>query len=140
MCLGVCKGEGTILLIDDEVLLLDVGMEMLEYMGYKVLKAEGGREAIEIFTRHKNQIDMVILDMIMPDMGGGETYDRLKEVSPDVKVLLSTGYSMEGEAVEIMKRGCNGFIQKPFDIEQLSISVRDILQERNGAPGGKAIG
>jgi CheY-like chemotaxis protein len=64
----------------------------------------------------------------MPQMGGGEVYDRLKEISPDVKVLLSSGYSIDGEASKIMARGCNGFIQKPFDIMQLSQSIRAILR------------
>ncbi|MBW2097133.1 MAG: PAS domain S-box protein [Deltaproteobacteria bacterium] len=73
--------------------------------------------------------DLVILDMIMPDMGGGETYDRLKEIHPDIKVLLSSGYSIDGQATEILKRGCNGFIQKPFHIEALSQKLREILDD-----------
>jgi two-component system, cell cycle sensor histidine kinase and response regulator CckA len=65
--------------------------------------------------------------MIMPDMGGGETFDRLKRVNPDVKVLLSSGYSVDGQAKEILDRGCNGFIQKPFHIQELSQELRRIL-------------
>jgi len=63
----------------------------------------------------------------MPDMGGGETYDRIKEINPEVKVLLSSGYSIDGEATEILKRGCQGFIQKPFGMEELSMKIREIL-------------
>ena len=74
--------------------------------------------------------DLVILDMIMPGMSGGETYDRLKEISPDIRVLLSSGYSIDGQAAEILKRGCSGFIQKPFNIEQLSQKIREILAEK----------
>jgi len=70
---------------------------------------------------------MVALDMIMPDMGGGETYNRLKEINPDVKVLLSSGYSLDGQAREILDRGCSGFIQKPFRLKRLSQKLREIL-------------
>ena len=75
-------------------------------------------------------IDIVILDMIMPGIGGGETYDRVKEINPDIKVLLSSGYSIDGQATEILERGCNGFIQKPFDIKQLAKRMREILDKR----------
>ena len=73
--------------------------------------------------------DLVILDMIMPDMGGSEAYDRLKEINPDVKVLLSSGYSIDGQATEIMDRGCDGFIQKPFNMKQLSRKIRGVLDK-----------
>jgi len=72
---------------------------------------------------------MVILDMIMPDMGGGETYDKLKEINPKVKVLLASGYSIDGQASEILARGCNGFIQKPFHMENLSRKIKEILEK-----------
>ena len=71
--------------------------------------------------------DLIILDMIMPDMGGGETFDRLKEIDPGIKVLLSSGYSINGQATEILDRGCKGFIQKPFNIQQLSLRIREAL-------------
>ncbi len=70
---------------------------------------------------------MVLLDMVMPEMGGGEIYNRLKEINPDIKVLLSSGYSIDGQATEILKRGCDGFIQKPFDMLRLSQRIRKIL-------------
>jgi len=70
---------------------------------------------------------MVILDMIMPGMGGGETYDCLKEINPDIRVLLSSGYSINGQANEILERGCDGFIQKPFSMKDLSQKLREIL-------------
>jgi two-component system cell cycle sensor histidine kinase/response regulator CckA len=89
--------------------------------------ARSGEEAIEIYQANKNKINLVILDMIMPDMGGGETYDRLKKINPEIKVLLSSGFSIDGQASEIINRGCNGFIQKPFNVEQLSRKIRGIL-------------
>lgn len=124
----ILKAIGTVLLVDDEEVILDVSEKVLKVLGYKVLVARGGAEAIEIFKKHQDSIDLVLLDIIMPHMGGGEVYDRLKEISPEVKVLLSSGYSIDGEASKIMVRGCNGFIQKPFDIMQLSQSIRAILR------------
>ena len=124
----ISKAIGTVLLVDDEEVILDVSEKVLKVLGYKVLVARGGAEAIEIFKKHQDSIDLVLLDIIMPHMGGGEVYDRLKEISPEVKVLLSSGYSIDGEASKIMARGCNGFIQKPFDIMQLSQSIRAILR------------
>ena len=87
----------------------------------------------ELVARRKDgtvfnaQVDMVMLDMIMPDMEGGKVYDRLKGINPDIKVLLSSGYSIDSQAQEILDRGCNGFIQKPFDIKQISRKIREIL-------------
>ncbi|MBT3257899.1 MAG: response regulator [Deltaproteobacteria bacterium] len=121
------KGSETILLVDDEDMILDAGNQMLEIMGYNVLIGGSGKEAIETYKKNQRQIHMVILDMIMPDMGGGAVYDEMKKMNPDVKVLLSSGYSIEGEATEILARGCNGFIQKPFRIIKLSHEIRKIL-------------
>jgi len=123
----VLKGTETVLLVDDEEMITDVGGQFLQRIGYRVLIARNGKEAIEIYEKSKDQIDLVILDMIMPVMGGGETYDRLKEIDPEIKVLLSSGYSIDGEATEILGRGCNGFIQKPFDVKKLSQKTRGIL-------------
>ena len=122
------KGHGTILLVDDEQIILQVNKPMLEELGYKVLTAADGHTAIEIFRQHKAGIDMVVLDMIMPELGGGAVFDRIKEIRPDVKVLLSSGYSLTGQAEEILARGCAGFIQKPFNIEQLSNIILEILE------------
>ena len=102
---------------------------MLKTLGYEVLLARSGKEAIEIYTDNQDRVDMLILDMIMPGMGGGEAYDRMKEINPDIKVLLSSGYSMAGQATEILKRGCNGFIQKPFSVNELSEKIGEILAE-----------
>jgi two-component system cell cycle sensor histidine kinase/response regulator CckA len=126
----VLRGEETILLVDDEEMIIDAGKEMLEEMGYRVITATSGQEAIDLFKKRKDEIDMVILDMVMPAVGGGKTYDRLKGLDPDVRVLLSSGYSMDGEAAEILKRGCNGFIQKPFDMKEISNKIREILDQR----------
>ena len=123
----VIGGTETVLLIDDEEVVLEVGKNFLEAMGYRVLTARDGKEAIEIYKKNRDKIDLVILDMVMPHMGGGEAYDKMKEISPNVKVLLSSGYSIDGQATEILQRGCNGFIQKPFTIKRLSQAIREVL-------------
>jgi two-component system cell cycle sensor histidine kinase/response regulator CckA len=123
----VLVGSETVLIVDDEELVLKVGANMLEKLGYNVHKANGGREAIEIYRENSRTIDLVILDMIMPQLGGGQVYDEMKETNPHVKVLLSSGYAVEGQADDILSRGCDGFIQKPFTIEDLSQKVRELL-------------
>ena len=123
------QGSGTILLVDDEVDVLDVNVKMIEALGYTVLEAKGGREAVKVYEANKDKIDLVILDMVMPDMGGSEVYDRIKESNPDVKALLSSGYSIEGHATEILERGCDGFIQKPFNLNALSEKISEVLDK-----------
>jgi PAS domain S-box-containing protein len=121
------EGHETILLVDDDALIVDVGLAMLRALGYNVLTAAGGKAAIAAYRDRGERIDLVILDMIMPDMGGGRVYDKLKQMDPGIKVLLSSGYSIDGQASDILKRGCDGFIQKPFDLQTMSEKVRDIL-------------
>ena len=124
------RGTETVLFVDDEEMIIEVAEEILEQLGYKVLIARSGKEAIEIYEENKEHIDIVLLDMIMPDMSGSDTYDRMKELDPDIKVLLASGYSINGQATEIMDRGCNGFIQKPFKMKELSQKLREILDEK----------
>jgi two-component system cell cycle sensor histidine kinase/response regulator CckA len=124
------RGQETLLLVDDEAMVLEVSQELLEMLGYTVIPARGGREALELYRVQRDEIDMVIIDLIMPDMGGGETYDQLRELNPQVKVLLSSGYSIDGQASEILKRGCDGFIQKPFEARELSQRIREILDKK----------
>ena len=120
-------GDETILLVDDEEMVIDVGEQMLKALGYKVIIAGSGKEAIDVYRENQDKIHMVILDMIMPDIGGGDTFDSLKEINPDAKVLLSSGYSINGQAQEILDRGCNGFVQKPFSIADISKKIREVL-------------
>ena len=124
------KGKGTVLLVDDEEMVLEAGEELLNHLGYEVLLAENGQEALELYKKNQDEVDLVLLDMVMPVMGGGEAFDRMKEINTNVKVLLSSGYSLEGEAKEILKRGCDAFIQKPFKMEQLSQKLRGILDKK----------
>lgn len=123
----IIDGKGTILLVDDEEMVLDIGVKMLQHLGYKVLEARAGKEAVETYKTNGDKLDLVILDMVMPEMGGGEVYDRMKEINSNVKVLLSSGYSVDGQAKEILDRGCDGFIQKPFNMRELSGKLSKLL-------------
>ncbi len=126
----VFSGTETVLFVDDEEMIVDVGTEMLKMLGYDVVIAHSGKESIEIYEKNRDRIAIVILDMIMPGISGGETYDRLKEINPDIKVLLSSGYSISGQATEILERGCDGFMQKPFNVKLLSQKIREILDTK----------
>ena len=123
----IIEGTETILLVDDEDMIVNVGEKILERLGYTAIIAKSGKEAIDIYRENRDKIEMVILDMIMPDIGGKVAYERLKEINPDIKVLLSSGYSITGQAQEILDKGCNGFIQKPFNLKDLSQKIREIL-------------
>ena len=122
-------GTETVLLVDDEAMIVDVAREMLKSLGYTVLTASGGEEAVALYEEKHDRIDMIILDMIMPGMGGAETFERLRKINPEAKVLLSSGYSIDGQAEDILSRGCDGFIQKPFNLPKLSRRVREILDK-----------
>lgn len=125
--IDIQKGTETILLVDDEDVVVEVSRDILEALGYNTLIARSGKEAIEVYINNQDNIDMVLLDLIMPNLNGGETYDKMKEVNPNIKALLSSGYSIDGQGAEVLKRGCNGFIQKPFKIDELSKKIREIL-------------
>jgi PAS domain S-box-containing protein len=123
------KGQGTLLLVDDEKFIIDVGKQMLESLGYKVYVAGSGETAIDMYRQHQNDIHLVILDMVMPGMNGTQIFERLKKVNRNVKVLLASGYSINQDVTELLDRGCKGFIQKPFDVFKLSQKVNELLGE-----------
>ena len=124
------KRKKTVLLIDDDDMVADVGEQILHNSGYRVFSAKSGKEAIEVYKANLGRIDMAILDMILPDMAGIDTYDRLKEINPGIKVLLASGYELDSQANDIMERGCDGFIQKPFNICELLEKIREILASK----------
>jgi len=119
----IMKGSGTILIVDDEEMVLDVGVRVLKKLGYTVQESNNGRNAVALYKKLQDKINLVVLDIVMPDMGGGEVYDRLKEIS---------GYSIDDQAREIMERGCDGFIQKPFSMKAMSDKLSEILSKRGG--------
>ncbi|MCP3890018.1 MAG: response regulator, partial [Desulfobulbaceae bacterium] len=130
------KGSETVLLVDDEEMILEVGQAMLEKLGYRIIVAADGEQAVDVVKRKGNEIDLVILDLIMPGMNGGKVFDRIKEIWPQMPVVLSSGYAINGQADKILKRGCNGFIQKPFNISELSQKVRKVLEEAKSSMQG----
>jgi len=123
----VRPGQGTVLLVDDDEMILDVGRGLLESLGYRVLHAASGREAIAVLEAATEPVELVLLDLIMPDMGGGEVFDRIRKRFPAIRVVLSSGYSINGEAADIMARGCEGFLQKPFGREALCAKLQEVL-------------
>jgi len=124
---SIVSGTERILLVDDEEIVLDTGKQILQKIGYHVIAAAGGRQALAMLKENPESIDLVILDMIMPHLDGEQTFKRIRKIRPNMRVLLSSGYSLEGKAAEIMKQGCNGFIQKPFGLKELSQKVREAL-------------
>ncbi|MFH0726639.1 MAG: PocR ligand-binding domain-containing protein [Pseudomonadota bacterium] len=128
---GLFKGSERILLVDDEELILDVGQAMLERLGYRVVVAKGGQQAVDAVKSEGNQINLIILDLIMPGMDGGRTFDRIREIQPGMPVILSSGYTINGQANEILHRGCKGFLKKPFSINELSRIIRKVLDAAN---------
>ena len=125
----VPRGTETILLVDDETIVMAVAREMLEFLGYRVHCAGSGQEAMAVFHEKKDEIDLVVLDMVMPGISGGETFDLLRRIDPKISVLLSSGYSIDGKAREILERGCDGFLQKPYQLAQLARDVRNCLDK-----------
>ncbi|MCJ8499920.1 response regulator [Desulfatitalea alkaliphila] len=123
----VCKGKGTILLVDDEPMVLETSTQLLQGLGYDVVNAASGDEALARFADRAATIDLAIIDMIMPGMSGGELFVRLKSLNPAMKTLLCSGYSMNDTAREIMDKGCDGFLQKPFALSKLSETIQEIL-------------
>jgi two-component system, cell cycle sensor histidine kinase and response regulator CckA len=128
---GIQRGAETVLLIDDEEIIVDVVGKALNLSGYKVLAARNGEEGLRIFQNSQEQISLVLLDMVMPGMSGEKVFARLKTLNPDVKVILSSGYSLDEETSGILARGCKAFIQKPFGILDLSQKIREVLDENN---------
>jgi CheY-like chemotaxis protein len=119
-------GFETILFVDDDELILEMGRHMLEDLGYRVITSNSGANAIEIYTSGED-FDLVVLDMIMDDMDGPEPFRRLQAIDPDVKVLISTGHTIGTPAEIMLASGCRGFILKPFTMAAFSRKLREIL-------------
>jgi CheY-like chemotaxis protein len=124
------KGIGTILLIEDELAVIETLRKLLELMGYHVIEAQTGKEAVRLARAFDGDIDLAILDVFLPDMNGNKVYPLLKEFRPNLKVLVFSGYSLDGPAQEILDAGAHGFLQKPVTIEELSGKLTELLQAR----------
>ncbi len=123
----IAMGEGTILVIEDEELLVDLFRQILERLGYRVLLAETGKEAVEFAKTFDGQIDLALLDIKLPDMDGGRVYPLIMEARPDLKVIVCSGYSIHGPAQDILDAGAEGFIQKPFLIRPFAEKLKEVL-------------
>lgn len=122
------KGSATVLLIDDDFMILDIGKKMLEKIGLEVITAANGFEAIEIYKKEYKKINVVIIDMIMPEISGIDTYYRLRKINPELKTLISSGYRKSKDIDKIIERGNSRFIQKPFNMEQLTLEIGEVLR------------
>ena len=120
-------GSETILVVDDEDMIWDVLIENLQNLGYIVLLAENGLDAVEIYRENPGEIDLVILDMVMPEMNGREAFHELKKIDDEVKVLISSGYMAENEAGDLMEAGALSFLRKPYRMIDLAKRIRTLL-------------
>ena len=125
--MAALEGMPTILVVDDEEMVRSIATQMLEKLGYNVVAVSSGTEAIECFESDPESIDLVILDMIMPGMNGSRVFDELKKLDSETKFVLSSGYSRDSQANEIMNRGCDAFIQKPFRLQELSQLIESLV-------------
>jgi CheY-like chemotaxis protein len=123
-------GRGTIMIVDDDEMILESTMELLSVRGYIALGASSGEEALEKYADQLDAVDAFLIDMIMPGMSGGELYARLKKIKPDLKALLCSGYSLNENIQAILDQGCQGFLQKPFDVDELSAMLAKVLADK----------
>ena len=123
----VQTGTETILVVDDEMSVLNLAEKILKKAGYTVLIADSGKKAVELYRKHRGDIALVVLDMVMPDIDGREVYNAIKAMDTDVRVLLSSGYSFDGQVGKLMDEGIQGFVQKPFSIVELCNTVRKVI-------------
>jgi CheY-like chemotaxis protein len=122
------RGSGCVLIVDDEPLVLRTGADILRSLGYRVLTAVNGRDALTVFTRHQEEIDLVLLDMIMPELNGEETFREMRKIHPDVRVLLCSGYLQEYTLPELLAMGILGLLQKPYRKIELAARIADALR------------
>ena len=123
-------GTETILLVDDDSRIREMGKQMIEIGGYTVLIATSGEEALDIYSSHKEEIALIILDLIMPGMGGKRCLEELLRIDPDVKVLVASGYSANGLSHDVKEGGAKGFVSKPYDAKEILIAIRSLLDKR----------
>jgi len=123
----ILKGEGLMLVIDDERIMRKIAVRALEKAGYTVIFAEDGEKGVELFKKHHKELKMVLLDMQMPKKSGKETFLEMKAIDPTVKVLLASGFRKDDRVEEILKQGVSDFIEKPYTFEQLTAAVHNVL-------------
>jgi DNA-binding NtrC family response regulator len=123
------KGTETILVVDDEEMINDITRDILARYGYRVLTATGGEEAVEIYRQHKEEISVVVLDIVMPDVGGREVFRRIREIDPAAQVIIASGYNQERDANDLLMEGAVRFVQKPYRIASLVGMVGEVIEK-----------
>ncbi len=123
-------GTETILLVDDEELVRNLGKRILERSGYTVLTAANGKEALDLYKKEKGKLSLVILDLIMPEMGGRQCLEELLKIDPKARVLISSGFAANGQTREALQTGARGFVGKPYNMKQVLRAVREVLDEQ----------
>jgi PAS domain S-box-containing protein len=127
------RGSGRVLLVDDEETIRVLGMRMLEHLGFSVLTAADGHEAIDVFEKGDGQIDLVLLDVTMPHLNGEETFRELRRIDPEVRVVMSSGYTEHDIAGRFAGKRLAGFIQKPYNLGALRECLRALFEGKSGA-------
>lgn len=123
------RGTGKILVVDDEEMLREISEESLSLLGYSVMLAENGQEAVTLYEQHWKSIDLVMLDMIMPVMGGRECFDELRKINPDVRVVIVSGFSKDNQLAELREKYTFHYLSKPYDIQALSRVIADAMHQ-----------
>ncbi len=121
------RGTETILIVDDHETIWDFLIEALQQLGYSVLLAENGLDAVEIYRENPHEIDLVLLDMIMPKAGGHQTFFQIRAIDPEAKILLSSGFVSENEVQDLLAQGACGFLPKPHRLPVVARAIREIL-------------
>jgi CheY-like chemotaxis protein len=127
------KGSETILAVDDENKIIRLISESMGALGYNIISASDGQEAVKLFAQNKSDIDLVILDLMMPSMNGYEAFKEIKAIDPATKIILCTGYVADENVQEMLNNGVKGLLKKPYRIEDLSRAVRLVLDEHAAA-------
>ena len=120
--------KGVILLVDDDEIVLEVGGKMLQHLGYELLKARDGQEALTLFEKHHDRVDLIILDMRLPGMSGASVFGALRKINSHTKVLLASGYFENHLSSVVLDKNCNDFIQKPFHLQQLKHKLEKLME------------
>ncbi len=126
---SVPTGTETILVVDDQQMVLDIAQKILVRLGYQVLLARDGREAVEIARNYDGEIHLALLDLTMPRMGGSEAYPLLMRARPQLKVLVCSGYELDSASQALLDAGASAFVQKPFRLRTLASQIRESLDE-----------
>jgi DNA-binding NtrC family response regulator len=120
-------GTETVLLVDDEEFVRDLGKMILERSGYTVLTAANGKEALDVYNKERGRISLVILDLIMPEMGGRQCLEEILKIDPGAPVLIASGFAPNGQTAETLETGARGFVGKPYDMRQMLHAIRGAL-------------